>query len=132
MLLVDTNVLIDVLVNDPQWANWSVNQLLKHSRIQPLAINQIIYSELSTTFASIDDLDRTVNDLELIMLEIPKLALFLAGKAYVQYRRQGGKKQNVLPDFFIGAQASVLNCTILTRDKSRYSTYFPKVTLITP
>jgi len=132
MLLVDTNVLVDVLEDDPEWADWSIGQLRAQSKIHRLAINPIIYSELSLTFSTVDALDRTIDDLGLTMIEIPRPALFLAGKAFVRYRRQGGKKENVLADFFIGAHAAVSSYPLLTRDTRRYSTYFIDVKLITP
>jgi hypothetical protein len=132
MLLVDTNVLVDVLEDDPEWADWSVGQLRAQSKIHRLAINPIIYSELSLTFSAVEALDRTVDDLGLAMLEIPRPALFLAGKAFVRYRRQGGRKQNVLADFFIGAHAAVAGYPVLTRDTQRYATYFPGVSLVSP
>lgn len=132
MLLVDTNVLVDVLGNDPEWADWSIGQLRAQSRIHRLAINPVIYSELSLTFSTVEALDRTIDDLGLMMIEIPRPALFLAGKAFVRYRRQGGRKENVLADFFIGAHAAVSRCPILTRDTRRYSRYFLDVKVITP
>jgi hypothetical protein len=132
MLLVDTNVLVDVLEDDPEWADWSVGQLRAQSKIHRLAINPIIYSELSLTFSTVEALDRTVDDLGLAMLEIPRPALFLAGKAFVRYRRQGGRKQNVLADFFIGAHAAVAGYPVLTRDTQRYAAYFPGVSLVSP
>ncbi len=132
MLLVDTNVLVDVLENDPEWADWSIGQLRAQSQIHRLAINSIIYSELSLTFSTVEALDRAVDDLGLAVIEIPRPALFLAGKAFVRYRRQGGTKQNVLADFFIGAQAAVSRYPILTRDTRRYSSYFTDVKLIAP
>jgi predicted nucleic acid-binding protein len=132
MLLVDTNVLVDVLEDDPEWADWSIGQLRAQSKIHRLAINPVIYSELSLTFSTVEALDRTVDDLGLTMIEIPRPALFLAGKAFVRYRRQGGKKNNVLADFFIGAHAAVSGHHILTRDTRRYASYFSGVRLITP
>lgn len=132
MLLVDTNVLVDVLEDDPEWAGWSISQLRAQSQIHRLAINSVIYSELSLTFSTVEALDRTVDDLGLTMMEIPKPALFLAGKAFVRYRRQGGQKQNVLADFFIGAHAAVSRYPLLTRDTRRYSSYFSDVKLIAP
>ena len=102
------------------------------SKIHPLAINPVIYAELSLTFSTVEALDETVFDLGLTVLELPRPALFLAGKAFVRYRRQGGKKANVLADFFIGAHAAVLGCSLLTRDMGRYQGYFPSVCLITP
>ena len=132
MLLVDTNVLVDVLADDPEWADWSIGQLRAQSQIHRLAINPIIYSELSLIFSTVEALDRTVDDLGLTMMEIPKPALFLAGKAFVRYRRQGGQKQNVLADFFIGSHAAVSRYPLLTRDIRRYSSYFADVKLIAP
>ena len=132
MLLVDTNVLVDVLENDPQWADWSIAQLRAQSKIHKLAINPIIYAELSLTFSTAEALDQTLDDLGLTLLEIPRPALFLAGKAFVKYRRQGGTKNNVLGDFFIGAHAAVSGYPLLTRDTRRYATYYPTVILIAP
>lgn len=132
MLLVDTNVLVDVLEDDPEWADWSISQLRAQSKVHPLAINPVIYAELSVAFSTIEALDKIIEDLGLTMLELPRPALFLAGKAFVRYRRQGGKKHNVLADFFIGAHAAVLGCPLLTRDAQRYQSYFPSVKLVTP
>jgi len=131
-LLVDTNVLVDVLEDDPEWADWSIGQLRAQSKIHRLAINPIIYSELSLTFSTVEALDRTIDDLGLTMIEIPRPALFLAGKAFVRYRRQGGKKSNVLADFFIGAHAAVAGYPVLTRGAQRYATYFSGVSLVSP
>ncbi len=132
MLLVDTNVLVDVLEDDPEWADWSIGQLRALSQIHRLVINPVIYSELSLTFSTVDALDRAIDDLGLTMIEIPRPALFLAGKAFVRYRRQGGRKNNVLADFFIGAHAAVAGYTVLTRDTRRYSTYFSGLILVSP
>jgi len=132
MLLVDTNVLVDVLEDDPQWADWSIQQLRFQSKIHQLVINPIVYSELSLTFSTVEALDQTIASLGLAMIEIPKPALFLAGKAFVRYRRQGGTKSNVLGDFFIGAHAAVSGLQILTRDTGRYRSYFPSVVLLAP
>ena len=132
MLLVDTNVLVDVLEDDPQWANWSVGQLRAQSKIHRLAINPIIYAELSLTFSTAEALDQALDDLDLAMVEIPRPALFLAGKAFIRYRRQGGTKSNVLGDFFIGAHAAVSGFAVLTRDTHRYASYFPSVVMVSP
>ena len=132
MLLVDTNVLMDVLEDDPHWAEWSLAQLRAQSQIHDLLINPVIYAELSLTFSKAEALDAAVDGMGLVLREINRPALFLAGKAFVRYRRKGGKKQNVLADFFIGAQAAVLGCSILTRDAKPYRTYFPSVSLIAP
>jgi predicted nucleic acid-binding protein len=131
-MLVDTNILVDVLENDPDWADWSVAQLQAQSKVHRLVINPIIYSELSLTFSSAEELDEVLDGMKLPVLEMPKPALFLAGKAFVQYRRSGGAKNNVLGDFFIGAHAAVSDLPLLTRDTRRYKNYFPSVKLVTP
>ena len=132
MVLVDTNVLVDVLEDDPAWADWSVQQLRAQSQVHELAINPVIYAELSLTFDSVKALDDAVDGMGLILQDLPRPALFLAGKAFAKYRREGGTKSNVLADFFIGAHAAVLGCAILTRDGRRYRNYFPRVALIAP
>ena len=132
MLLVDTNVLVDVLEDDPQWAEWSLAQLRAQSQTHDLLINSVIYAELSLTFSKAETLDAAVDEMGLMLREIDRPALFLAGKAFLLYRRTGGKKQNVLADFFIGAQAAVLGCSILTRDPKPYRSYFPSVSLVAP
>jgi hypothetical protein len=132
MLLVDTNVLIDVLEDDPRWADWSIGQLQGQAKVHQLAINPIIYAELSLAFSTVEALDKALADLDLALIELPRPALFLAGKAFVRYRRQGGEKNNVLPDFFIGAHAAVSELPLLTRDTRRYAAYFPSVSVIAP
>ena len=131
-MLVDTNVLVDVLENAPDWADWSIAQLQAQSKVHRLAINPIIYSELSLTFSSAEELDEVLDGMKLRLLEMPRPALFLAGKAFVQYRRSGGAKNNVLGDFYIGAHAAVSNLPLLTRDTRRYKNYFPSVKLVAP
>lgn len=132
MLLVDTNVLVDVLEDDPGWAMWSTGQLRAQAQAHDLAINAVIYAELAAAFEGPADLDRALNGMRIELHELPRTALFLAGKAFVKYRRAGGDKRSVLADFFIGAHAAVMRCAILTRDASRYQKYFPTVPLITP
>lgn len=132
MLLVDTNVLVDVFEDDPQWADWSIGQLRAQSKIHRLAINPIIDAELSLTFSTVEALDKTLGDMGLVMLEVPRPALFLAGKAFVRYRRSGETKSNVLSDFFIGAHAAVSGLPVLTHDTTRYQSYFTGVVLIAP
>jgi predicted nucleic acid-binding protein len=132
VLLVDTNVLVDVLEDDPKWADWSVRQLRAQSQVHELLINPVIYAELSLTFDSVQALDEVVESMGLTFQELPRPALFLAGRAFVKYRRDGGIKSNALADFFIGAHAAVLSCGILTRDGRRYKNYFPRVRLVTP
>ena len=131
-MLVDTNVLIDALNNEPQWADWSIHQLRVQSKIHVLSINPIIYAELSCTFKKVEDLDEVLQVMELKFNQIPKPALFLAGKAFQRYRRQGGVKNSILADFFIGAHAAVSRLPVLTRDTQRYQTYFPTVKLVSP
>ena len=132
MVLVDTNVLVDVLENDAQWADWSIAQLRAQARVHRLLINPVIYAELSLTFSTVQLQDQTLADMGLDLVELPRPALFLAGKAFVRYRRQGGTRNNVLADFFIGAHAAVSGYTLLTRDARRYTSYFAGVRLITP
>lgn len=131
-MLVDTDVLVDVLENDPEWADWSVAQLRAQAQIHRLVINPVIYSELSLAFSTLEALDEALAALQIPVIDIPKPALFLAGKAFVKYRRQGGTKTNVLADFFIGAHAAVAGLPVLTRDVRRYASYFPTVQLIAP
>ena len=132
MLVSTSNILVDVFEDDPDWVQWSVTRLREQSSIRTLAINPIIYSELAFTFSTIEKLDAVIAGLRLVYREIPRSALFLAGKAFAQYKRRGGVKTNVLSDFFIGAHAAILGCPLLTRDPTRYRTYFPTVDLITP
>lgn len=131
-MLVDTNVLLDVLLDDPDWAHGSVRQLRAQAQVHELAINPVIYAELSLAFDSVTATDAAIKDMGLSVHEIPRPALFLAGRAFVRYRRAGGLKANVLSDFFIGAHAAVMGCGILTRDVRRYRSYFPSVPLVVP
>jgi predicted nucleic acid-binding protein len=131
-MLVDTNVLVDVFENDATWADGSIAQLRAQAQVHRLLINPVIYAELSLTFSTVEALDATLAALQIPVIQIPKPALFLAGKAFVQYRRQGGTKSNVLADFFIGAHAAVAGLPVLTRDVRRYAGYFPTVSLISP
>src|SRR5271156_6328303 len=116
MILVDTNVLLDVLQNDARWAAWSQGQLDAASATDSLAINPIIYSELSIAFARIEELEAVIAEASLAIESIPHEALFLAGKVFLSYRRARGIRRSVLPDFFVGAHAAVAHCPILTRD----------------
>ena len=131
-MLVDTNVLVDVLEDDPEWADWSIGQLRTQSRVHRLVINPVIYAELSLTFSTVEALDEVLAGMQLPVVEMPRSALFLAGKAFVHYRRQGGTKPNVLADFFIGAHAEVLRIPLATADVGRYRAYFPNLKLQTP
>ena len=132
MILVDTNVLLDVLQDDPQWAEWSIGQLRAQASVHQLAINPVIYAEISLSFTTLEALDEVVVTMGLELSEIPRPALFLAAKAYAQYRKRGGTKQQVLPDFFIGAHAAVEGWPLLTRDATRFRTYFPGLEVLAP
>ena len=131
-MLVDTNILIDVLNDEPRWADWSIHQLRVQSKIHVLSINPIIYSELSSAFSKIEDLDDVLQTMGLKFVQIPKPALFLAAKAFLMYQKKGGNKHNVLGDFFVGAHAAVSRLPVLTRDTQRFQTYFPSVELVSP
>ena len=132
MTLVDTNVLLDVLIGNPVWAAWSVRQLEIASVAGSLLINDIVYAELAVGYADIGELDDAVRIMGLRRDPLPKPALFLAAKAFQQYRKQGGTRTGVLPDFFIGAHAAVVGIPLLTRDVRRYRGYFPTVRVIGP
>ncbi len=132
MILVDTSVLLDVLQDDPEWAEWSQAALETASANDTLAINDIVYAELSTRYRRLEDLDAVVASMRLAHAPMPRAALFLAGKAFLRYRTQGGTRTGVLSDFFIGAQAAVEDVSLLTRDTRRVRAYFPTVALIAP
>ena len=132
MLLVDTNALIDVLEDDPRWADWSIDMLRRQSQVHQLAINPIIHAELSLTFSTVESLDEAGADFGVEVAEISRPALLLAVKAFDAYRRNGGQRSKVLAEFFIGAHAAVEGWPILTRDPRKYRRYFPSVELVTP
>lgn len=132
MILVDSNIVLDVWDRDPTWSAWSTQQLRSLAAQHDLVINTVIYAEVSTRFSTQARLDEQLADLGFIVLEIPREAAFLAGKAFLQYRLQGGAKHSVLPDFFIGAHAQSLGCPLLTRDTRNYALYFHGLSLITP
>lgn len=131
-ILVDTNIILDLFLDDPVWANWSEKMLTQYSGAGALYINPIIYAELSIGFARIEELEEAISRAGFEMLALPKEALFLAGKVFWRYRQSGGTKSLPLPDFFIGAHAAVLNMPLMTRDARRYQTYFPTLHLVTP
>jgi hypothetical protein len=132
MILADTNVLIDVVENDPNWADWSQRQLEAAAASDDLAINAVVYAELSVGYRSIHDLDAMLAAAGIVLMQIPRPALFLAGKAFRRYRRAGGTKTGVLPDFLIGAHAVVEDAALITRDAARYQRYFRGIALIAP
>ena len=129
---IHSNIILDVFLNDSKWGEWSESKLEEYSDQVVLYINSIIYSEISIGFKLIEDLESAISKAGFHLLEIPKDALFLAGKAYIKYKRRRGTKRTSLPDFFIGAQVAVMNLDLLTRDISRYRSYFPSVKLIAP
>ncbi|RWB22852.1 MAG: type II toxin-antitoxin system VapC family toxin [Mesorhizobium sp.] len=132
MTLVDTNVLLDLVTDDPKWADWSLYQLEAASLDGPLLINDAVYAELAVRYERIEHLEAFVDGAGLEMTSMPRAALFLAGKVFTHYRRAGGSRTGVLPDFFIGAHAAVARLPLLTRDVRRYRTYFPSLKLIAP
>ena len=132
MTLVDTNVLLDLVTDDAIWADWSIRQLDAATLRGPLAINDVIYAELSVRFATIEVLEAVLHDAGVAMEPMPRPALFLAGKAFQRYRAAGGRRTGVLPDFFIGAHAAVACLALLTRDARRYRSYFPTIDLVAP
>jgi len=130
--LVDSNVLLDIATNDPAWFDWSSQALESAANESPLAINAIIYAEVSIGFERIEDLEAAIPSSLFRRDALPFEAAFLAGKAFLQYRRRGGGRLTPLPDFYIGAHAAVGGFRLLTRDPRRYQTYFRSVELIAP
>ncbi len=130
--LVDSNVLLDVLTEDAIWLDWSSDALARAADRGPLFINPIIYAEVSVRFSRIEDIDDALSPSDYGRLALPWESAFLAGKAFVDYRRNCGTKSSPLPDFFIGAHAAVAQLGLVTRDTARYRTYFPTVALTAP
>jgi hypothetical protein len=131
-VLVDSNVLLDVLTEDVSWGAWSTDALETAAGRFRLAINPIVYAEVSVRFSRIEDLEAALPKAMLDREAVPYEAAFLAGKCFLTYRRRGGRRDSTLPDFFIGAHAAVAGYQLLTRDSARYRTYFPKLRLIAP
>lgn len=131
-VFVDSCVLLDLFTNDRHWAEWSEKILDQYSQTNTLYINSIVYTEISIGFNKIEEVENAVAELGIKVLEIPREALFLTGKVFLKYRRNKGTKNSPLPDFFIGAHASVSKFNLITRDTSKYKTYFPQVKLIYP
>ncbi len=131
-ILVDSNIILDILTEDPQWFEWSAQKLAEYADQGALVINPIIYAEISTGFSQPQELESAIPAdffrRDLLLYE----AAFLAGQSFLEYRRRGGERRSPLPDFYIGAHALVAEIPLLTRDVKRYRTYFPKVQLITP
>ena len=132
MTLVDANILLDIFTRNPDWHDWSVRRLDAAALDGPLLINDVIYAETSVGFLRPDDFEAALMRARVTVAPMPRLALFLAGKAFAEYRRRGGVRTGVLPDFFIGAHAMVERLPVLTRDQRHYRRYFPAVELIAP
>jgi predicted nucleic acid-binding protein len=131
-VLVDSNVLLDIATEDPRWAAWSTHILGEIAETAPVAINPIIYAEVSIRYATIEELEDVLPASVFRREPLPYEAGFLAGKAFVRYRRRGGRRSTPISDFYIGAHAAVAGYRLLTRDPSRYRTYFPTVELVSP
>lgn len=129
--LIDTNVLLDLVTNDPVWAGWSRDAVVRAARDGHLLINPVIYAELSVAFDTVEALDGTLERVSIYSAPIPPPALFLAGRVFLQYRRQRGSRTGVLPDFFVGAHAAVDRLTLITRDTRRRA-WFPTVEVVSP
>lgn len=130
-VLVDSNVLLDLFVEDEEWLDWSASMLEQTATQGDLVINPIVYAEVSVRFDSVEDLENELPD-DLVRRPLPWSAAFLAGKCFERYRRSGGTRTAPLPDFFIGAHAAVEDLTLLTRDPRRFRAYFPKLRIIAP
>lgn len=131
-VFVDSCVLLDLFTADPQWADWSEAVLERYSQTNSLYINSVVYAEVSVGFEQIEAVDEAIAQMGIKVIEIPREALFLAGKVFLQYRRNKGTKRSPLPDFFIGAHVLVSEFALVTRDLQNYETYFPQATLIFP
>jgi predicted nucleic acid-binding protein len=131
-VIVDSNIILDILTEDKEWYDWSSEQLINLSEDNELIINQVIYSEISIRFSSIEDLDDVISESGFKCENLPWEASFLAGKCFMQYKKNSGAKSSPLPDFYIGAHAAITKRPILTRDKARYKTYFNRLKIISP
>ena len=132
LTLVDSNVVLDYLTEDEEWADWSAAMLREAATVGGVAINQIVFAEVAVKFGTNEALDAALPKDYFARLSVPWEAAFAASKAFAQYRRRGGAKRSPLPDFFIGAHAAVAGMALLTRDPRRYRAYFPKLKLICP
>ncbi len=132
MFLADSNVLLDILTDDPLWGSWSKEAVRDAILLGAVGINPIIYAEISSGYGDSAALDACLEELDLARWSLPYEAAFLAGHAFVRYRRRGGARSSPLADFFIGAHAQTADLTVLTRDVSRLRSYFPSVRLISP
>ena len=130
--LIDSNVLLDVLTDDPAWGAWSSGRLAECADRGVLAINPIIYAEVSIGFQRIEELEEALPAHTFRRDPLPWEGAFLAGKAFLAYRKNRGKRTTPLPDFYIGAHAAVAGLVLVTRDPTRYRTYFPRLPLLAP
>lgn len=131
-VLVDSNVILDVVTEDAEWLDWSADALERCAESGRLVINPIVYAEVAIGFTAIEELDDALPREYFTREGLPWEAAFLAGRAFLRYRRRGGARVHPLPDFYIGAHAAIAGYTLLTRDARRYRTYFPKLRLIAP
>jgi predicted nucleic acid-binding protein len=131
-VLVDSNVLLDIVTSDPTWFEWSSDALAAAANEATLVVNPLIYAEVSIAYRMIEDLEAALPTDVFRREPLPYEAAFLAGKAFLQYRKRGGGRHAPLPDFYIGAHAAVAGFRLLTRDAARYRSYFPSVVLISP
>jgi hypothetical protein len=122
VILVDTNVLLDLVTNDPDWSDWSLARLVEAALVGPILVNDVVYADTSIRYDRIEDLDAMLAEAMIQIAPTPRSALFLAGKAFQRYRAAGGVRTGVLPDFFIGAHAAIMGWPLLTRDARRYRT----------
>jgi len=132
LILVDTCVLLDVVTTGSPWSGWSAAQLGEWGLRGPLLVNAIVYAELCAAYDRVEQVDAAVDFLDLDMRELPRPALFLGSQAHKAYRRRGGARSMVLPDFLIGAHAAVERWPVLTRDRRRFATYFPTLEIVSP
>ncbi|MEV0087016.1 type II toxin-antitoxin system VapC family toxin [Saccharopolyspora sp. NPDC050642] len=130
--LVDSNVLLDLVIEEGEWVDWSSDALEKAAEEGPLVINPLIFAEVSVRFPAIEEVEEAFPKDFFVRMPLPWSAAFLAGKCFQDYRRRGGEKRSPLPDFYIGAHAAVSRLRLLTRDARRYRTYFPTVEVIAP
>jgi len=130
--LVDSNVILDVLTEDPEWLDWSSSALAMQADAGPLVINPLVYAEVAARFDRIEDLEEALPEDYFVRQALPWEAAFLAGRSFIRYRRKGGSRRSSLPDFYIGAHALIGDMTLLTRDARRYQTYFPALRLTAP
>lgn len=131
-VLVDTNVLLDVMTEDTEWFAWSRAALESAGDRARLVVNPIIFAEVSIRFTRLEDLDEALPKALFEREALPNEAAFLAGKAFITYRKRGGIRRSPLPDFFIGAHAAIADYSLLTRDAARYRSYFPTLSIIAP